>query len=955
MRKWFLSLVLGFTVCSVLFSAERAIELKEISANIEIAGRIARTEVLLEFYNPNDRVMEYELNIPLSQSQAISGFALDVNGEMVDAVPVEKTKGRQVFEDVVRRGVDPGLLEKTAGNNFKLRIYPINPGKTRKARITYTENLVKGLEGHSYAFSGVPFGKRADRISVKASVAEVRPLDADFLLSGVGFEYVRNQNSYIAEVEKEDVEIGSDVFRVRIPEVENSASVGDFNGERFFLYQIPASPDSEQTDAFDLGRDRLVIIWDASLSQKKAKGKNLEFLEAFFKANRNCLVSLVVFRDAPEAPKSFVIRGGDWNELRRELSQMTFDGCASFDFLGSASEKPCKTAMLFSDGLDYYSEKPDISGFAENLFCISCGAGSNMARLSGLVRQTNGKVVDLDMFEDMNDAVSYMYRVDGVHVVWSENTEDVFTNSIGGETVVVGKMAAGNRKVRLKLSSGEEVEISPSNAFRFDEIAKMWANAKIGSLQATARLHKAEIRRISTKYGVVSDESSLIMLESADDYAKYGIEPPKPFRDEYDSILASRKSARSSSLFAFKREWDNYVEWWERDFPKDDKKPMIYKSKSAGIDFMSMNNPAARSSAEYVVDAAAVYDAMPASLRAAAPTSMALSVSEAQAERELELSEESGPAPDDEDAAQPEEQAIVRLAKWNPDSDFARRIKASHASDAYAIYLDERDDYENSPGFYLECAEMLFDKGLEDLSKRVLSNLAEISFENRSVLKLLGNRLLQLGDNSKASLIFTAIIEMAPDEPQSYLDLGIACERSGEYQKAIETLYEIFTRDGMRDFPAVKLIAMKEIDSIVFRENGLDTSFIDPYFIRDMPLDLRISLSWDTDNTDIDLHVIDPNGDETYYGHKQSYQGGRNSDDNTSGFGPEDYSLKIAKKGKYRVEVNFYGDYQQKLTDGTYVYLDFYTNWGTSKQERKSVVMKLKGRRDRVFVGEIEI
>ena len=972
MRKWFLSLALWLVVCSALFSAERAIELKEISANIEVAGQVARTEVLLEFYNPNDRVMEYELNMPLSQSQAISGFALDVNGEMVDAVPVEKTKGRQVFEDVVRRGVDPGLLEKTTGNNFKLRIYPINPGKTRKARIIYTENLEKGPESYAYVFSGVPFGKRADRFSVKASVAEACPLDAAFLLSDVVFEYVRNRNSYVAVVESEDVAISDVVFRMHIPEVENSASIGDFKGERFFLYQIPSPAESERTDAFDLGRDRLVIIWDASLSQKKAKERNIEFLDAFFKANRNCLVSLVVFRDVPEAPKSFVIRGGDWDELRNELSEMAYDGCASFDFLSSASERPCKTAMLFSDGLDFYSEKTEFSMFAENLFCISCGAGSNMARLSGLVRETNGKVVDLDMFENMSDAVSDMYRVDSSYVVWSENAEDVFVNRIGDRTVVVGKMINANRKVRLKTSNGEIVEVSPSGAFRFDEVAKMWANAKIGSLQATAHLHKAEIRRVSMKYGVVSDESSLIILESAADYVKYGIEPPRAFKDEYDRILANRKSARSSSLSAFKREWDYYVGWWEKDFPKDDKKPMIYKSKGANMDFMS--NLAARSSAEYVVDAVAapsqvrvadleesvsfaeaVYDAAPVSLGAAAPANRVLSASRAQEEIAPELSERAGQASADGNVMSSESQAAVRLAKWNPDSDFARRIKAASASDAYAIYLDERDDYENSPGFYLECAEMLFDKGLEELSRRVLSNLAVISFQNRSVLKLLGNRLLQLGDNSKASVIFTAIREIAPDEPQSYLDLGIAYERSGEHQKAIETLYEIFTRDDMRDFPAVKLIAMKEINSIIFRETGLDSSFIDPYFVRDMPLDLRISLSWDTDNTDIDLHVIDPNGDETYYGHKQSYQGGRNSDDNTSGFGPEDYSLKIAKKGKYRVEVNFYGDYQQKLTDGTHVYLDFYTNWSTPSQERKSVVMKLKGRRDRVFVGEIEI
>ena len=94
---------------------------------------------------------------------------------------------------------------------------------------------------------------------------------------------------------------------------------------------------------------------------------------------------------------------------------------------------------------------------------------------------------------------------------------------------------------------------------------------------------------------------------------------------------------------------------------------------------------------------------------------------------------------------------------------------------------------------------------------------------------------------------------------------------------------------------------------------------------------------------------------ETYYGHKQSYQGGLNSADNTSGFGPEDYSLKEAKSGTYRVEVNFYGNRQQKISDGTHIYLDFYTDWGKKNQQKKSVMLKLKDRGSRIYVGEIQI
>jgi len=45
----------------------------------------------------------------------VLGFALDVNGRMREAVPVDKARGQAVFEDITRGQVDPGLLQITQG------------------------------------------------------------------------------------------------------------------------------------------------------------------------------------------------------------------------------------------------------------------------------------------------------------------------------------------------------------------------------------------------------------------------------------------------------------------------------------------------------------------------------------------------------------------------------------------------------------------------------------------------------------------------------------------------------------------------------------------------------------------------------------------------------------------------------------------------------------------------
>ena len=214
---------------------------------------------------------------------------------------------------------------------------------------------------------------------------------------------------------------------------------------------------------------------------------------------------------------------------------------------------------------------------------------------------------------------------------------------------------------------------------------------------------------------------------------------------------------------------------------------------------------------------------------------------------------------------------------------------------------------------------------------------------------------MEAGRAKQAVVIFGKVLNFGEEEPQSFRDLGLAHAAAGEPQKAIDRLYDVVEKDFSRRFPGIEVIALSELNAIVATSSGLDTSRIDPRFLADMPLDLRVVLTWDADNTDIDLHVIDPNDEEAFYSNPLSWQGGRVSPDNTMGYGPEDFSLKIAKPGKYRVEVDFYGHRQQILSEATTVQLDFFTRYGTAKQQKQSVTMRLKETKDRIVVGEFEV
>ena len=73
------------------------------------------------------------------------------------------------------------------------------------------------------------------------------------------------------------------------------------------------------------------------------------------------------------------------------------------------------------------------------------------------------------------------------------------------------------------------------------------------------------------------------------------------------------------------------------------------------------------------------------------------------------------------------------------------------------------------------------------------------------------------------------------------------------------------------------------------------------------PARLRVLLSWDTDNTDLDLHIVTPDGEHCYYGNRTLPSGAALDIDVTTGFGPEIISAPAPKNGTYLVYVNYYG------------------------------------------------
>ena len=238
----------------------------------------------------------------------------------------------------------------------------------------------------------------------------------------------------------------------------------------------------------------------------------------------------------------------------------------------------------------------------------------------------------------------------------------------------------------------------------------------------------------------------------------------------------------------------------------------------------------------------------------------------------------------------------------------------------------------------------------------MLSNLAELDLDNRHVLRVLAYRMMQAGRADLAVPVLEQVLAMGDDEPQSYRDLALAHAALGHRQEALDLLYEVVTGTWDGRFPGIEITALAELNALVATSpTPLDTHRVAPEFLRNLPLDLRAVLSWDADNSDMDLWVTDPNGEKVYYQHKLSYQGGQISPDFTGGYGPEEFALRIAKPGKYKVEANYFGDRQQVVTGPTTLQLWLSTRFGTRRQQDQRITLRLTERSETVLVGEFEV
>jgi len=291
----------------------------------------------------------------------------------------------------------------------------------------------------------------------------------------------------------------------------------------------------------------------------------------------------------------------------------------------------------------------------------------------------------------------------------------------------------------------------------------------------------------------------------------------------------------------------------------------------------------------------------------------------------------------------------------NPNTPYITILeKEETVEQAYCKYLEIRNEFANSPSFYIDVSDFFDQQGNRDLAIRTLTNLSEIELNNHELLKALAYKLEYYKQYDLAVKIYQKVLELRPEEPQSYRDLALAYEKSGAIKKSYDLLYQIYNgglleKDMGGRFNGIEQIAFVELNRLVHKyekELGLKPAQKEKF--SHIPVDVRVLIDWNHNDTDIDLWVTDPTGEKANYQNTRTKLGGRMSQDVTQGYGPEEYMLKKAKEGAYEVVVNYFADNVQKISGPTFLKVTLFTNYAKENEVSKTIIVRLDTRKGKI-------
>lgn len=913
---------LGAHTVRVKIGDREELPVRSLQANVRVDGFWAR--VVLDLIVKNDRAQTYEgtlqLRLPEGASPYFFAFGenvLAVAGE-ADPAMFSVTKARAMsadppaimlartdawagprearmvpreqaavaYRDTVRRAVDPALLEWAGPGMFNARVFPLAGNKSHRIVVGYDVPLTRIGADLEYVFD-LPENVGHKVVDIAVSV----PAGAAMESKPAAPPEKDGARAWLRFSDPAAKEIA---VRVKKPAAMHLVTPDAK------LFAADVTPAIAATGA-PRASDHALFLVDTSLSSNPDRMNVwLALMESILRQNRDTLkrFNVLFFNVEQSFFRAAFVDNDDaaLAALSAHAGTLALEGATDLGAALRQATKPPGAApgarwdvFLLSDGAATWGEA-DAAVMARSLSQSSAGAvyayqtgmaGTDTETLSVLARETGGAVFSVTGAAEVKAASTahrarpYMLLNAGVaggsDVLIAGRPRFIYP----GQTLrVVGRGApAKGAELELTLAAdgGQRVIRAPlGEAITSPIAARAYGQVAVAQMEELLPATDAVAPAYAREFRVTGKTCSLLMLESEADYLRFGIVPAD------DAAMVARRLA--SAVVADAR---------------DALAGMIGDPKRAFLGWL-----------DALPRRAGVPLELPRGLRAAL---------EGLPEASFRVDTAPLPVKRRDRAAIPEPMlAALAAHKLGYDAvaaDAEQRRRAVGPADAL----------------------------------KALSSLVEETPGDAVLTRDVGMSAMEWGMPADAFHLFRRVAAARPFEPPTYRALAQSLVRLGKIDLAM-AYFEVglagewASRFG--DFR--KIMALEYLDLLRRIENGELRSGM-PELVkqryRDVAAvaqigraDLVVMITWNTDGTDVDLHVVEPSGEECFYSHPQTRSGGRITQDVTQGYGPEMYVLPSAPEGRYQIRAKYFASDRLRATTRTKVQVLVFEGFGTSRQ-----------------------
>ncbi len=527
-----------------------ALPVKSIKIDTKILGQVATTQIEQVFRNDTPYTLEGTYFFPIPEDASISEFAIWENGKKLVGEVRSREEARKIYDEIVRRQRDPGLLEYAGKNLFQASIFPIPPNSDKKLEMTYSQVLKAESGTVAYRY---PLGTGRNiltRSNNDFERAQTKPVSEDFgTVSGkieiIGKEALRNiySPSHSVEVDRNGETKATISF-------ETKNNVNDFQlfyglsnndfGMSLMTYREPGkdgyfllmlSPKDDIAEREVVSKD-IIFVLDTSGSMadegkmEKARSALLFGIRGLRAGDR---FNVINFAGEEHLLEKGVIAASNENKKRGEefVKKLTPNGGTNINDALKASleqfdnsDRP-KMLVFLTDGLPTVGETDaiKITNNAKNvevenlrIFPFGVGYDVNTNLLDKLASENSGVSEYVEPKEDLEVKVSNFFSkvsspvlsdlemdFGGVRtdLMYPRQLTDIFK---GSQLVLLGRYtnAADVENVTLRLSgkSGKETKTFtyknldfPARANENDFLPRLWASRRVGWLIEQIRIN----------------------------------------------------------------------------------------------------------------------------------------------------------------------------------------------------------------------------------------------------------------------------------------------------------------------------------------------------------------------------------------------------------------------------------------------------------------------------------